>query len=157
MDASCQSGQRLDRFSCLSLIALAIWSREWIGWRSVVAVAAAVGWMVVNPLFFGVPVSTRNWASKAVFGERIWGDRNTVEIPEQFTSRVPNVANAYSAIGLAIATYGLIALEFWPVVAGILITHGAKLWYLDRMVLLFEDMKQRDPTYAAWEWGGSTA
>ena len=27
------------RFSCLSLFALAIWSREWIGWLSVVAVA----------------------------------------------------------------------------------------------------------------------
>jgi hypothetical protein len=141
------------RFSCLSLIALAIWSREWIGWVSMVAVAAAVVWMMVNPLLFGVPSSTTNWASKAVFGERIWGDRKQVEIPAQFMSRVPNLANLYSAIGLAIATYGLIALEFWPVVAGILITHSAKLWYLDRMVLLFEDMKPRDPTYASWEWG----
>jgi hypothetical protein len=141
------------RFSCLSLVALAVWSREWIGWLSVGAVAAAVVWMVVNPLLFGVPSSTRNWASKGVFGERIWADRKQVEIPEQFRSRVPNLANLYSAIGLAIATYGLIALELWPVVGGILITHGAKLWYLDRMVLLFEDMKQRDHTYTRWEWG----
>jgi hypothetical protein len=150
------------RFSCLSLVALAVWSREWIGWLSVVAVAAAVVWMMVNPLLFGVPSSTKNWASKGVFGERIWADRKQVEIPEQFTSRVPNLANLYSAIGLAIAMYGLIALELWPVVGGILIAHGAKLWYIDRMVLLFEDMKQRDHTYASWEWArdpddGSTA
>ena len=38
-------------------------------------------------------------------------------------------------------------------VAGIIIVHGGKLWYLDRMVLLFEDMKHRNSTYATWEYG----
>ena len=38
-----------------------------------------------------------------------------------------------------------------PVVAGILIVHGGKLWFIDRMVLLFEDMKGR-PEYAGWEY-----
>jgi hypothetical protein len=28
----------------------------------------------------------------------------------------------------------------------------AKAWFLDRMVLLFEDMKARDPDYASWEY-----
>ena len=39
--------------------------------------------MVVNPLLFPTPRSTRNWASKGVFGERIWADRNTVELPDR--------------------------------------------------------------------------
>jgi hypothetical protein len=38
------------RFSCLSVVAVAVWSREWIGWLSVVADAAAVVWMMVNPM-----------------------------------------------------------------------------------------------------------
>ena len=126
---------------------------SWIGWLSVVAVAAAVVWMVVNPLLFGVPSSTRNWASKGVFGERIWADRRQVEIPEQFRSRVPNLANLYSAHRTGDRRLRTDRARVWPVVAGILITHGAKLWYIDRMVLLFEDMKQREPTYASWEWG----
>src|SRR3712207_8046089 len=35
---------------------------------------------------FPPPRSTRNWASRGVFGERIWADRNAVDLPEQFRS-----------------------------------------------------------------------
>jgi hypothetical protein len=31
------------------------------------------------------------------------------------------------------------------------IAQTAKAWYLDRMVLLYEDMRARDPGYAVWE------
>ena len=82
------------RFSVLSLMALSIWSREWIGWYCLIPIALSVIWMMVNPLLFKEPKSTKNWASKAVLGERIYSDRTAVEIPEQFRSRVPNVANA---------------------------------------------------------------
>ena len=27
----------------------------------------------------------------------------------------------------------------------------AKAWFIDRMVLLYEDMEARDPEYAGWE------
>jgi hypothetical protein len=33
-----------------------------------------------------------------------------------------------------------------------LVVQGGKLWYLDRMVLLFEEMKTQDPEYARWEY-----
>jgi hypothetical protein len=33
----------------------------------------------------------------------------------------------------------------------VLLAQTAKAWFLDRMVLLFEDMKARDPAYGAWE------
>ena len=66
---------------------------------------------------------------------------------------VPNLANAYSCIGLALLVYGLVTLDVWMTIAGIVIVHGGKLWYLDRMVLLFEDMKQRDANVAGWEYG----
>lgn len=145
------------RFSCLSLIAVAIWSRDWIGWYCLIPISLAAAWMMLNPRVFGVPTSTRSWASKAVFGERIWSERESVGIPDQFTSRVPMLANAYGCIGLALLTYGLIALDVWLVVAGIVVVHGAKLWYLDRMVLLFDDVKQRRPDYANWEYGSSPA
>jgi hypothetical protein len=54
------------------VIALAIWSRDWIGWWSLLPIALAIVWMMVNPLLFATPRSTRNRASKGVFGERIW-------------------------------------------------------------------------------------
>jgi hypothetical protein len=72
------------RFAVLPLLALAVWSREWIGWWSLAAVALALVFMMVNPLLFPPPRSTRHWASKAVFGERIWTDRAKAELPPQF-------------------------------------------------------------------------
>jgi hypothetical protein len=140
------------RFSVPSLLAVSVWSRVWIGWYSLIAVAISIVWMVVNPLFFDKPRSTKNWASKSVLGERIWTERKQLGIPGQFVSPVPNLANAYSGLGLIALAYGLVAVEVWPVVAGVVILHGGKLWYLDRMVLLFEDMKSRDPQIASWEY-----
>ena len=71
---------------------------------------------------------------------------------DQFKSRVPNLANAFSSIGLALLVYALVVPNVLLAVVGILIVHLGKLWYLDRMVLLFDHMKTRDDTYASWEY-----
>jgi hypothetical protein len=147
------AGSVWTRFTVLSMLTLSIWSRDWIGWFSLIPIALSIIWMFVNPLVFPVPKSTRNWASKGVLGERIWADRNKADIPEQFAkSRVPMWANVYSTVGLIFLAYGLVTLNLLPTIAGILIVHGGKLWYLDRMVLLFDDMKTRSTEYAAWEY-----
>jgi hypothetical protein len=140
------------RFLVLPLLALAIWSREWIGWWSLAAVALVLVFMVVNPLLFPPPRSTRHWTSKGVLGERIWADRKKVEIPAQYLdSAVTNATYAIQVVGMAIMVYGLVELDLLAVVSGILIAQTAKAWFIDRMVLLFEDMKTRHPEYAAWE------
>jgi hypothetical protein len=87
-----------------------------------------------------------------VLGERIWTEGDRSELPDQFSSVVPTVAASYQAIGLAPLAYGLAKLEATPTVLGVLIVQGGKLWYIDRMVLLFEEMKTRDPEYARWEY-----
>ena len=89
-------------------------------------------------------------------GERVWADRDTVELPEQFrASRVPAVAQAIQVVGIAVLAYGLVRFDLLAAVTGTVLCQTAKLWYLDRMVLLFEDMKARRPEYAAWEYGPS--
>ena len=141
------------RFTVPSLLALAIWSRDWIGVWCVVPIGFAVAWIFVNPLLFDRPQSTRNWASRAVLGERIWVDRDKVELPEQFRSRATSlVANGYSTVGLAILAYGLIDLNLLAVVAGILIIHGGKVWFMDRVQLLYTEMKGRNAEYASWDY-----
>lgn len=141
------------RFTVVSILALAIWSRDWIGAWSLIGVALAIIWMFVNPLLFKAPKSTRNWASRAVLGERIWVDRDKVDLPEQFRSRAaPLVANAYSTLGMGILAFGLVELNLLATVTGILITHGGKAWYMDRISLLFADMKGRNAEYAAWDF-----
>ena len=140
------------RFAVLPMLAGSIWSRKWIGRRALIPLAVSSTWLFVNPLFFRPPRSTENWASKGVLGERIWTEGDRSELPDQFSSVVPTVAVSYQAIGLAPLVYGLAALEATPTVLGVLIVQGGKLWYIDRMVLLFEEMKTRDPEYARWEY-----
>jgi uncharacterized membrane protein len=53
---------------------------------------------------------------------------------------------------MAVLAYGLVELDLMAVVAGLVIVQCAKAWFIDRMVLLFEDMKTRNPQYAAWEY-----
>ena len=141
------------RFAVLPLLAVAIWSRDWIGWWSLVPVVLALVFMMINPLLFRPPRSTRNWASKAVFGERVWVDRNDVEIPAKYrTSRSWAVTYAAQFAGVTAFAYGLVRLDLFMTLTGLVLTQTAKGWFLDRMVLVFEDMKERNAEYAKWEY-----
>jgi uncharacterized protein DUF6653 len=140
------------RFAVLPLLAISIWSRDWIGWWSLIPILLSLVFMVVNPLLFPRPRSTKSWGSKGVLGERIWAERNTVEIPHQFTPAVPIVTYAFQTVGMALLGYGLIVLDTRDVIAGIVLVQCAKAWFIDRMVLLFEDMKARRPDFAEWEY-----
>lgn len=60
------------RMSVLPLLALAIWSRIWIGWWSLLPIGVTIFWMWLNPRAFPIPQSTSNWMSKGVLGERVW-------------------------------------------------------------------------------------
>jgi hypothetical protein len=117
-----------------------------------VPIVLSLVFMMINPMLFRKPRSTRNWASRGVFGERVWSERNTVVTPPQFTTAVLNVTYAIQVIGAAVLAYGLVRLEVVSTVAGLVILQTAKAWYIDRQVLLFEDMKTRDSRYAGWEY-----
>jgi hypothetical protein len=141
------------RFAVLPMLAVAVWSRDWIGWWSVALVVLSLVFMMINPLLFRRPRSTRNWASKGVFGERIWAHRNKVDIPARFRASRPLAATyASQVIGLGVMIYGLVRLDVVAVAAGVVIVQTAKAWYIDRMVLLFDDMKTSHHEYAAWEY-----
>jgi hypothetical protein len=141
------------RFAVLPLLVLSIWSRRWIGPRSLLPLGASLVFMVLEPLLFPPPRSTRNWASRGVFGERIWADRNAVDLPEQFRSTaVPNTTYAFQFAGLALMARGLVVFDLRSVLGGLLLVQCAKAWFIDRMVLLFRTMAERDPQYAAWEY-----
>jgi hypothetical protein len=140
------------RFLALPLLVVALWSRDWIGWLSLIPIVLSLVWMAINPVFFAKPRSTRNWASKGVLGERVWAEGDKATFPAQFKSRVTTVAAVYQTIGVWILGYGLIVLNPLAAVAGLLIVQGGKAWYIDRMVLLFEDMKGRNAEYASWDY-----
>ena len=86
-----------------------------------------------------------------MLGERIWAEGDKESMPAQFRSYAPTVAQLYQVLGVAALAYGLIVLNPLVTVLGVLIVQGGKVWYIDRMVLLFDGMKT-DPRYAAWDF-----
>ena len=54
----------------------------------------------------------------------------------------------FQVAGLAVLIYGLVKLDVIAVIAGPVIVQCAKAWFIDRMVLLFDDMKTRHSQYA---------
>jgi hypothetical protein len=126
------------RFALLPLLALSIWSRVWIGWWCFIPIGLSLVWMVANPLFFHEPRSTKNWASRGVLGERVWTEGDRATFPSEFLSKVTGVATTFQIVGLAVVVYGLVTRGPLAAVLGVLITQLAKLWYIDRMMLLFE-------------------
>jgi hypothetical protein len=128
------------RYSVLPIIVLAFWSRIWIGLWYLVPAAISLGWMFFNPVFFKKPKSTDNWASKSVLGERVFLNRDKIKIPEHHKTAT-KILNLISSTGMAFAIYGIVKLALWPAILGIALAYLGKSWYLDRMVWLYEDMK----------------
>jgi hypothetical protein len=136
------------RYSVLPLIIAAFWSRIWIGWWCLLPIIGSLAWMFFNPVLFSKPKSTNNWASKSVLGERVWKNRNNVTVPAHHKV-APNILNIFSFIGLLLSIWAIVALSIWPAILGVTLSYIAKSWYLDRMVWLYEDMKD-NPEYGKW-------
>ncbi len=137
------------RVPVLPLLALAVWSRVWIGGWCFVPIFALFIWTWVNPRVFPRPASTENWASKAVMGERVWLVRKALPIPTQH-ARAAQVLSWLSALAMMPLAHGLWVLNPWTTAIGVGAVLFAKLWFLDRMVWLYEDMAREHETYAGW-------
>jgi hypothetical protein len=136
------------RYSVLPIIVLAFWSRIWLGWWHLIPAIISLAWMFFNPVFFKKPKSTMNWASKSVLGERVYLNRDKIDIPKHH-KLPPNILNVISSVGMILAIYGIVMLYVWPAILGIALAYLGKSWYLDRMVWLYEDMKHI-PEYKKW-------
>lgn len=137
------------RVPVLPLLCLAIWARIWIGWWCIVPIIILLAWTWLNPRAFSRPASTSSWASRAVMGERVWLNRTEVPIPGHHALWAHILAWA-SAAGLPPLIYGLWVFDLPLVLLGLTLTIGPKLWFLDRMAWLYDDMARAHPKYAAW-------
>ncbi len=137
------------RLSVLPLLFLAIWSRVWLGWEALLLVAIALFWMWLNARIFPIPQSTHNWVSKGVFGERVWINRQQISIPSHHRY-IPQLLTVFTAIGMMLAIGGLYTLNLPITIAGTAAVYAGKLWFFDRMVWLYEDMKNATPEYRSW-------
>ncbi|MEC9281790.1 MAG: DUF6653 family protein [Bdellovibrionota bacterium] len=137
------------RYSVLPVIILAFWSRTWIGLWHLVPASIGIAWMFFNPILFKKPKSTNNWASKSVLGERVFLNRDKVDIPPIHNSPIHKILNTISSIGMLISIWSIVTYSVWGAVLGTALAYIGKSWYLDRMVWLYEDMKGNDE-YKKW-------
>lgn len=137
------------RMPVIPLLALAIWSRVWIGWWSLLPIGVTIFWIWLNPRAFPIPKSTNNWMSKGVLGERVWLNRKLIPIP-QHHARAATILSAISGIGIIPFVLGLVQLDVWATAAGVAIIMLSKLWFLDRMVWLFDDINESHEEYRNW-------
>jgi len=136
------------RVPILPALALAVWSRVWLGWWCLAFVAVLLVWIWFNPRVFPKPASTDNWMSRGVIGERVWLNRKNISIPAHH-ARWAIWLSVVSGLGVLPIVWGLWQLEIWPLLFGLALTVGGKLWFLDRMVWLYADMAEASPEYRA--------
>jgi hypothetical protein len=136
------------RVAIWPMLALALWSIHWIGWWAAVPLALIAIWTTVNPRAFPPPRSTRSWASRGVFGERIYLARD-VNIPAHHRIAARWLAGI-SGAGSIVMMAGLIMTSLPLFIAGAVTAFFAKMWFVARMASLFDDMARDHPRYAAW-------
>ena len=88
----------------------------------------------------------------AVLGERVWLNRKGIPLPK-YHRLVPNILSSLSGIGALCVIWGVYTLDIWPTLFGAVVIYLSKLWFLDRMVWLYQDMKDTKPEYASWLYG----
>lgn len=137
------------RYAAFPFLVAAIWSRMWLGWWALLPLGIVVAWLIWNPRAFPPPRSTDNWASKAVLGERVWLDHPKAEIPRQHLV-VARITTALGFVGAAGLIWGLYMFDLAATLLGMVLTVTAKSWFIDRMVWLFDDMKDSRPEYRSW-------
>jgi hypothetical protein len=53
---------------------------------------------------------------------------------------------------MIITIWAIVDYSIWGAVLGTCLAYLGKSWYLDRMVWLYEDMKEDHPEYKKWEY-----
>ena len=137
------------RVATLPFLLAAVWSHAWLGAWAVVPVGLVLAWTWLNPRLFPPPARTDGWGAKATLGERVWVNRTAVPVPAHHARAARTLAVA-SGIGFVVALAGAALNDGLLALGGGLVAWFCKMWFCDRMVWLYEDMKDRHPPYAAW-------
>lgn len=132
------------RFTCLPLMVLAIYARQWIGWWAVPLFLLAAIWTWVNPRAFPPPSDFGSWAARGTLGERIFLARDRYDVAPHHISAA-HVLTGLSAIGILPLIYGLIVLNPWATLLGLFAAILPKVWFVDRMVWIHADITSTTP------------
>lgn len=124
------------RFVAIPLTLLAIRSRAWFGWWSLLPIGAVAVWLFINPRAFPPVREPRGWAARGIYGEHARVQDRDLLPPDH--RKVLRLLVTLGVIGFGMILWGLIALEVWPTVHGTTLVAVAQLWRIDRFGWLWD-------------------
>lgn len=131
------------RFATLPFLILAIWSRIWLGWYSLIPIIIIIFWLVINPTLFKKPKNFDNRGSKSVLGEKLWSERKQVLVPKHHKTPILILTLLQTTWGI-ILIIGLWKFDLYLTIIGTIIIYFSKMWFLDRMVWIYQDMSNKE-------------
>jgi hypothetical protein len=108
----------------------------WLGWWCLVPIVVVLVWLWLNPRVFAPVETPTSWASKGIYGEKLWLKERDRVPPDHL--RVLRLLVPVGAAGFILLIYGLVRLEVWPTVFGASLIVLAQLWRIDRLVVFYE-------------------
>jgi len=124
------------RFAAIPAFMLAVWSRIWIGWWSLIPIIVVVIWLYLNVLVFPPIDTPRNWASKGIYGEKLWLGKRA-EPPKHYDV-IQKWLIVLGVVGMILIAAGLYRLHFWISLLGAVVLILGQLWRIDRFSTLYE-------------------
>lgn len=141
-------GSVYSRFAILPALALAVWSRTWLGLWCVVPVALIVLFAWLNPRLIP-PARPRGWAGRGSLGERVWLRRRRMPIPPVHR-RWGLALSGLAAVGLLPLGIGLARFDAALVLVGLLMSMGGKACFLGHMARLWQRTYPAHPDLVGW-------
>ncbi|MDE1240495.1 DUF6653 family protein [Vibrio aestuarianus] len=138
------------RFSILPLFTLILAFRETLGWWALFALILVSLWTWLNPRVFPVPRTTNNWASMGTFGERVYLNRHNEDVIPYHHLRMCRFIVALQIIGVPFWCLAVYRISYEPMVLSTFWLMFTKMWFVDRMVWLYQDVKELNPIYQSW-------
>ena len=126
------------RFAIIPAMILAIWSRAWIGWWALLLVTIVIFWGWINPHVFPPVTAASSWAAKGVYGERLWLESQTVPGNHRTGQRL---LISLGIVGFILLAWGLWKFHIWATLFGTILVVLAQLWRIDRLGILYEQVK----------------
>ena len=124
----------------MPLLIVAAFSWVWLGWGALILLALVLIWVWVNPRLFAAQRDFGSWAAQGVLGERVFLRKRTDIAAHHL--RAAYVLTAISAFGLLPLIWGLYVMNIWAAMLGAVIVSGAKTWFVDRMVWVWQDFER---------------
>jgi hypothetical protein len=130
------------RFAAIPAFMLTVWSRIWLGWWVLIPISLILVWLVLNVFVFSPITSPRNWASKGIYGEKLWLSKR-VEIPEHYAV-IQHWLIILGIAGMLLIAWGLYQLHLWISLLGAVVLILAQLWRIDRFSTLYDLYNDKD-------------